>query len=360
MTKVKVLGAGSIGNHLSNAARAKGWSVTLCDIDPKALQRTREEIYPARYGAWDGAIDLVLSGEAPRGGFDWIFIGTPPDNHVALALDAVAEAPKAVLVEKPFATPDLAHCQALFEAAEKANVRLFVGYDHVVARSTQRFVELGRTLDDVQTLDVSFREHWEGILNAHSWLAGPSASYLGYWRRGGGACGEHSHALNLWQHIAHEIGAGRVNHVTATLDYVKADGLDYDRLALLNLRTEKGLVGRVVQDVVTRPPLKWARLQGADSAVEWQCFASPYRDEVRRDGKQASAETFVKTRPDDFIQELDHLEQALAGGGPSPISGERGLESLLVIAAAHRSAQTGRVVGIDYRKGYTCDALSPV
>ncbi len=31
--KVKIFGAGSIGNHLANAARVLGWSVDLCDVD---------------------------------------------------------------------------------------------------------------------------------------------------------------------------------------------------------------------------------------------------------------------------------------------------------------------------------------
>ena len=39
MMNVKILGAGSIGNHLSNAARQLGWSVTLSDVDPAALRR---------------------------------------------------------------------------------------------------------------------------------------------------------------------------------------------------------------------------------------------------------------------------------------------------------------------------------
>ena len=56
--KVKVLGAGSIGNHLSNAARRLGWSVDLVDPDPAALERTRSKIYPSRYGNWDEAIRL--------------------------------------------------------------------------------------------------------------------------------------------------------------------------------------------------------------------------------------------------------------------------------------------------------------
>ncbi len=46
MYNVKILGAGSIGNHLANASRRLGWQVTLCDMDPAALQRTKEDIYP--------------------------------------------------------------------------------------------------------------------------------------------------------------------------------------------------------------------------------------------------------------------------------------------------------------------------
>ncbi len=36
MYKVKILGAGSIGNHLAHAARRLGWRVTLCDLDNAA------------------------------------------------------------------------------------------------------------------------------------------------------------------------------------------------------------------------------------------------------------------------------------------------------------------------------------
>ena len=208
------------------------------------------------------------------------------------------------------------------------------------------------------TLDVSFREHWQGIFKAHPWLDGPGDSYLGYWNRGGGACGEHSHALNLWQHFAHKIGAGPVVEVSAMLEYVTDGPAEYDRLALLNLRTKGGLVGRVVQDVVTKPALKQILVQGVDTALEWQCIASPYADKIRwMDGK-GEEETFDKTRPSDFIQELDHLEQVLETRQGSPISIERGLDSMLVIAAAHLSAQNGRGVLIDYDRGFIKEALS--
>lgn len=360
MTNVKIIGAGSIGNHLSNAARSLGWNVTLCDIDEKALERTKNDIYPSRYGSWDENITLALSGEASKGGFDYIFIGTPPDSHVQLALSAVEERPKAILVEKPFATPSLENCQTLFEEAQKNNVALFTGYDHVVAESTNLVSKwLKNNKGDVITIDVSFREHWQGIFNAHPWLDGPADTYLGYWKRGGGACGEHSHALNLWQHFAHSVDAGKVVKVSAELDYVNDGKAEYDRIAALNLTTESGLMGRVIQDVVTRPVLKWARIQAHKSAIEWQCQPSPYADIVKEFNEQSKTnETKIdKKRPDDFIQELKHIENALKNNRFSPISGERGLDSMLVIAAAHLSAQRNQAVYIDYSKGYTNDAL---
>jgi len=360
MTSVKIIGAGSIGNHLANAARSKQWDVTLCDLDPLALERTKTSIYPVRYGRWDEAIRLMTVAAAPRGGYDWIFIGTPPDVHMKVALAALEEHPRGILVEKPVGTPDLAGCQAVADRAAALGVRMFVGYDHVVAPSTRRFCALAQGLADVKTLDVSFREHWQGIFNAHPWLAGPADTYLGFWQRGGGACGEHSHALNLWQHFAHVLGAGRVTTVSAMMDYVERDGAHYDQIALLNLRTESGLIGRVVQDVVTQPALKWARVQGGVAAVEWQCMPSPYRDVVRTDGAAATEETFAKTRPQDFIEELGHLEDALSSGAASPIDLGRGLESMLVIAAAHQSALRGRTIAIDYGAGCRYEALSPV
>ena len=359
MTKVKVIGAGSIGNHLSHAARRKGWSVTMCDIDPLALERTRTQIYPSRYGAWDEEIALYTNDAAPRGGFDYIFIGTPPDSHMALALVALDEKPKAILIEKPLAGADLAGCQELYDKARNSGTRLFVGYDHVVAKSLVDLTNRANAIGPVETIDVFFREHWQGIFNAHPWLSGPADTYLGYWRRGGGALGEHSHAVNMWQHLAHAVSAGRVTAVTAVLDYVKQDAVEYDRIAHLTLETECGLVGHVVQDVVTRPAVKWARVQGQDHALEWECRPQPYSDVVRILTPTSAEETlYSKTRPDDFVQELDHVEGVLAAGDSSPLGIERGLETMLVIAAGHKSAHEGRRVIISYDGKLTLDALS--
>jgi predicted dehydrogenase len=360
MYTVKIIGAGSIGNHLAHASRCLGWKVTLCDLDDAALARTRNQIYPARYGRWDDEIVLRNVNDAPRDGFDLVAIGTPPDSHVDLALQALSGAPRAILVEKPLCTPALERAEELRSAACARGVPIFVGYDHAVGRAVVEALPRLARIGAVDTLDVETREHWGGIFAAHPWLAGPADSYLGFWRRGGGACGEHSHALHLWQHLAHAVGGGRVVEVTATMDYVRTPELDYDRLCLLNLRTENGLLGRVVQDVVTAPPRKWARVQGSDGYVEVAIGQPAGADTLDWRGVDGDAETrtFPKRRPDDFIEELRHVERVLEGREAStPLSLERGLETMLVIAAAHLSARERRTVRIDHAAGCVPDAL---
>ena len=117
---------------------------------------------------------------------------------------------------------------------------VFVGYDHVVGRAARMVADLlaSGAIGAVTTIDVEFREHWGGIFAAHAWLAGPWESYLGFSARGGGASGEHSHAANLWQHFAHIAGSGRVVAVDAMLEFVRDGRVDYDRLCLMNIRTD--------------------------------------------------------------------------------------------------------------------------
>jgi predicted dehydrogenase len=363
MFKVKVLGAGSIGNHLAHASRRLGWQVAICDIDSAALERTRNEVFPGRYGAWDESIELYHPRDAPKSVYDLIVVGTPPDSHVELAIEAIAEGPRAVLVEKPVCGPDLHRAQELLALARDRDVTVFVGYDHVVGKAVVSALEKARGLHRIETLDVEFREHWGGIFDAHPWLAGPQDSYLGFWKRGGGASGEHSHAINLWQHFARELRAGRVVEVTAFLDYVQSASVDYDKLCLLNLRTESGLVGRVAQDVVTAPPRKWARIQGDDGFVDLAIGVKPGSDGVswKLGDAERGESTIRKTRPDDFIAELAHIEAVLEGRDDSDaLRLERGLDTMLVVAAAHRSAAEGRRIRIDTRAGYTLDALRGV
>ena len=66
--KAKIFGAGSIGNHLAQAARRVGWDVMVVDPDREALRRMKEDIYPARYGKWDDSILQFVLGKEPKSG----------------------------------------------------------------------------------------------------------------------------------------------------------------------------------------------------------------------------------------------------------------------------------------------------
>jgi len=337
--RAKIIGAGSIGNHLAHALRGHEVAVDLVDVDPEALARARDELYPSRYGAWDESIGLHHADDAPRGGYDLVVIGTPPDTHLPLAAAAIEEGCRALLVEKPLATPDL-------------DGLVFVGYTHGVADATTAFIARAAAgaVGEVLTIDTETREHWGGILRAHPWLPGPEASYLGSWRRGGGALGEHSHGLHLWQQIARAVGAGEVARVAATMDLRTVGGVEHDRITLLDLVTNGGLIGRCVQDVVTEPPAKGARVTGTEGVMELRFERERQRDVIvtQRPGAEATVEEFPTTRTDDFAREIAHVLDALATSAPSPLDLAHGVATMHVIAAAFAAADEGRTKEVSH------------
>ncbi|NRF33149.1 Gfo/Idh/MocA family protein [Vibrio coralliilyticus] len=362
MYKVKVFGAGSIGNHLSYACRSKGWEVTICDTDSDALLRTKEDIYPSRYGRWDESINLIDASQRDDSQYDLVIIGTPPQTHSAIALDVLKNnPPKVILIEKPMLTPDLKDAQDLFRLSQEKGVVITVGYNHTL---TQNTVEAERLLQNniignALTISSMTREHWGGIFGAHPWLNGPSDTYLGYWEQGGGACGEHSHAINIWQHFAHVLGKGRITKVSAKMNFVSDGDAMYDDMCFLNVETESGFVGNIVQDVITEPTRKNLRIQGDNGFMEWHVGYKGGDALIYSNGTEQTEMLIEKTRPDDFKGEIEHLENILNGQLEkiSPVSMERGLDTMMVIAAAFKSHFENREVTIDYSKGYTLDAL---
>ncbi len=341
--KVKVIGAGSIGNHLTQAARRMGWQVVVVDRDPVALERMKIDIYPKRYGAWDESIQLFTTEQEPKDGFDIICLGTPPDVRMKLALAALSERPKILQLEKPLCTPSLAGLEDFLAAYKiQTDTIAVIGYDHAVSRSIFEVLSLIQQgiIGSIQTLDVEFREHWQGIFSAHPWLKGPEDTYLGYWQRGGGAGGEHSHALHLWQLLARHSGFGAWVKVGSAMEKRQLNGAEHDILTAFNFITESGKVGRVVQDVITYPTRKWARLQGENGFIEWIANGSPEGDVVRYKiaGQEVVEKVFAKKRPDDFYQEMLHIQDILDKkviANDSPISFESGLAVMKILQAVY-------------------------
>ena len=119
------------------------------------------------------------------------------------------------------------------------------------------------------SITACIREHWKGILLAHPWPDYPKNSYLGHWKYGGGATGEHSHGIAAWQMFAEYLNAGRIVEVNASMQMVATSEMNYDQISFIHLRTENGLLGDVVQDFITSPAAKHLRIQGTKGFLEW-------------------------------------------------------------------------------------------
>jgi predicted dehydrogenase len=170
---------------------------------------------------------------------------------------------------------------------------------------------------------------------------------------GGGAGGEHSHALNLWQHFSAYLGKGKITEVQGMFDFVSVGKAHYDRQCLLNLKTESGLCGRVIQDVITEPKKKWVDLQFEKGRIEWWNDVTKTTDEVivNVQGKEKRVVTIEKTRTGEFLKEAEHIADLLSGKvrfADSPIRFERGIATSLVLAAALQSHEQKKTATVDY------------
>lgn len=335
--KIQIFGAGSIGNHLSHAARKLKHDVQVVDISQTALDRMKNDIYPTRYGVWDDKINQITYEKAfaNKDYFDFIFIGTPPSSHIDLAFQALEKKPKALLIEKPLSTP-LTDLKKISDLVRKSKTKVYVGYDHSLAPSVNKMLHLAETeIGDILSIDVDFRESWVGILNAHPWLSGPAESYLGNISQGGGALCEHSHALHLWKTISNYLNLGDISITNVAMKIEKETGLYYDAISHVHLSTNKNIFGRVVQDVVGTPVQKKALIQGSKGYIEWFCSVPEIGDvvELKLGNKITKRICFEKNRPDDFINEIIHIEKDISGDmlNNSVISYEEGYKTMELI-----------------------------
>jgi predicted dehydrogenase len=356
MFKVKIYGAGSIGCHLAFSCRHMGMDVLVTDIDHVALERMKNDIYPARYGAWDDAI--ALSESDVHGEWDLVIIGTPPNNHIDLALHVFThDTTRALLIEKPLCPPDLSELLRLQQVLASTETKVFIGYNHTLTKNTQQLrnlIEKENTWGCLKSANVFIKEHWKGIFAAHPWLAGPEDSYLGHVEKGGGATCEHSHGINLLQYFLHLINGERIERLSAIASWVSAENIQYDESVLINGVTNTGTVIHIQQDVITEPSIKKAFLQFENAQVQWITNKEDGLDSIvcLCDGTDTVYDVQT-TRPDDFHPEIKHIRDVLNEGAcyeTSPIHIQRGIETMIVICAIFRAHEEKRCVRIQYEE----------
>ncbi len=353
--KVAIIGAGSIGNHLAYSSRKLAWNVDVFDTDTAALSRFKSDIYPSRYGVFDEAINLRDMSEfrtSQDRAYEVVLIGTPPDTHYNVLLKALEFKPKVIMIEKPITGPDMNQIEQLREIFQSNPETIFLcGYNHkvnVVTKIAEQLIQdfIG---EGFVSLEVIWQESWLGILKAHPWLENHNASYLGYYKRGGGALFEHSHGLDIWLHFSRILQLGSVNKVGAVASFENdASGTpQYDRSIEINLKTKGGFKGTVKQDVVTLPSKKQVEI-----LTKLHRLIIGFNDDVLGDyvlltelntGNEILRLSVEKSRPFDFDLEIREISRILSlmrrnENIKSNLSGLSGLETAHIATVSMDSA----------------------
>ncbi|MDF3129569.1 Gfo/Idh/MocA family oxidoreductase [Kiritimatiellaeota bacterium B1221] len=134
-----IIGCGDVTERKSGPAYRQTDGFELVAVMRRDLAKAQD--YADRHGvpmATDRAEDLLADTE-----IDAIYIATPPDSHMAYALQ-VAEAGKICCIEKPL-TPTLAEGEKIIEAFADKDLPLFVAY---YRRYLPRFLKVKTFLDE--------------------------------------------------------------------------------------------------------------------------------------------------------------------------------------------------------------------
>ena len=96
--KIKIIGAGSIGNHMAYASRCLSFDTTVEDISYDALSRMRN-IYPSDM---ENGIKINLTISKKKMKLNIVVIENSPDTHYNILKKILKDNQSAVLIENLF------------------------------------------------------------------------------------------------------------------------------------------------------------------------------------------------------------------------------------------------------------------
>ena len=336
---VVVVGSGSAGRRHVAALRAAVPEAHITVVRrPDSTGPTG--ILTAASARMVGTLD-----EALRDGVTIGVVAGPAPAHAGATV-ALAKAGATVLVEKPL-TDDAASARRLVDDVAATGRQLVVGY-HL--RFGDTLPALRRALD-AGTIGAPTGFALRVGQHLSAWRPGtdPAASVSARAELGGGALLELSHELDALRFLL-----GDAVEVTATLDHHGAptDGL-VETVADLAVRTADGVTGTVHLDMVSDPPDRTWRIGGPDGELIADLLtgridlirATGMRaDGVRADGAGTPVERVGPGERDRAeVRLIDHLLDVHAGRARPRCTGADGIAVLDVVAAARRSATTGRI-----------------
>ena len=304
--KVLIFGAGSIGNHFTNACLKINAIPFVTDISFEALIRMKKKIFPSRYKKWSNKIQVINYSEVfkLRHKFDLIIIGTPPLSHLKLYKECKKKLKfKKILIEKPLCT----YKENFYLLKNEKNI--YCGYNHSVSDSFLFFLKKLKKLSkkNKKIITIKWQESFKGILGAHFWLKNEYDSYLGDLNKGGGAIHEHSHGLHLGLCILKFL---KIKNYKLKSDYFfkeKKNFPKYDVYSNIKIYN-KNLCIIIETDLLNDRAQKMITAFDSEKKLNWIHSASSNFDRVEYTyGKKNIFKNFKKTRSLEFETELKEI-----------------------------------------------------
>lgn len=325
------IGVGLIGCGGISRAHAQGYKtlshlfrvVAVADVNEQLAQERASEL-----GAEKVFTDYRQLLELPE--VEAVDIVLPHYLHHPVALES-ASAGKHIFVEKPIANT-LEQADEMIQSAEKAGVKLMVGFNERFDPTYQKMKEL---VDEGAIGEVFAvrADHNQNVRRPRDhWL------YSNAKAGGGVVIGSGIHRLDLLRWIVGEVKRVANFQKTAVLPMEGEDS------AVTLLEFEKGAIGEVCHIWAVRrsPWYEMLYLYGTEGSLH--NIGGVYLDSQKRPECDQGFTKIEVPPAHSFTEELRHFGECILNDKEPLTNGRDARKTLEVVIAAYRSAQEGRVV----------------
>jgi len=322
--RLGIAGGGIMGERIAAAAAALG-GVTIgavADANPASRARLADRFGAAAFATWE---ELIAAG-----GLDAVYVGLPHHLHADAAC-AAAEAGLHVLLDKPLCNT-LEEGDRILAAAERAGIRLMVGFSHrfhVELATAKRLLEAGELGDVVLATDQIV----DSAPNGPGW----------YWDRaaGGGVVQLQMH--HSFDRLAWLLGSPIVRVKAELHEREVGPGGAVDVAAAVTLTFANGAVGTSAASFVTGydgDGIVELAIQGTRGHVRLETWSQIEVQTAR------SAFTQRQRRDDWLGAEVAEFAAAIREQRDPCVTGRDGHRALRVALAVKESARTGAAVDV--------------
>jgi predicted dehydrogenase len=324
MTKLLVVGCGSIGSRHARNARTLGVSqLAVHDVDAVRRAELADAVGAEPFDTLDAAL---------RWAPDAAVICTPPVSHIAVAL-ACAKAGSHLLIEKPLAaTAD--GIDELSRVVAAKNLHVTVGYQLRFHPAVMRLRELvcSGALGRLLAVRAEFGQYLPTWRPSRDYRE----TYTAQAALGGGILLDASHEIDYVRWLA-----GEIRCVYAAAGHLSRLEMDAEDTAAMILRFDGDVLGEVHVDCLQRGYSRTCTIIGTDATARWD-FARGIQ--ITWAEGTATDEALVPDPNAMYVLELEAFLARRADESVATLSdGRRVID---VVLAARRSAATRQEVSV--------------